>query len=60
MKLIYEILSNHSSDYVINNKKLNITIDNFCTDGHHAYNKVYELYKDNIQKHIPYPKLKPV
>jgi hypothetical protein len=51
-KMTYEILSNHSSDYIINNEQFNIIIDNLCTDGHHAYDKVYNTYKQYINKHI--------
>jgi DNA polymerase II small subunit/DNA polymerase delta subunit B len=51
-KMTYEILSNHSSDYTINNEQFNTTINYLCTDGHHAYDKVFNTYKDNIDKHI--------
>ena len=51
-KMTYEILSGHSSDYIINNEQLNTTINYLCTDGHHAYDKVYNTYKDNIKHHI--------
>jgi hypothetical protein len=34
-KIVYEILSNHSSSYIINNEQPNVIIDNLCTDGHH-------------------------
>ncbi|MDR0572175.1 MAG: hypothetical protein LBG48_04960, partial [Rickettsiales bacterium] len=47
-KMTYEILYGHSSDHVINNEQLNTIINYFCTDGHHAYDKVYNTYKNNI------------
>jgi IS1 family transposase len=51
-KIMHEILSDHSSDYVKYNEQLNTIIDYFCTDGHHAYDKVYNTYKQCINKHI--------
>jgi hypothetical protein len=51
-KMTYEILYNHSSDYIINNEKPNTIINYLCTDGHHAYDKVYNTYKQYIKKHI--------
>jgi hypothetical protein len=51
-KMTYEILYGHSSDYIINNEEPTIIIENLCTDGHHAYDKVYNTYKEYINKHI--------
>jgi IS1 family transposase len=51
-KMTYEILSGHGSDRLINNEQFNVTIENLCSDGHHAYDKVFDMYKNNINKHI--------
>lgn len=49
---MYEILSGHSSDYMEHNETFNTTIDNLCTDGHHAYDKVFKQYEPYIKNHI--------
>ncbi|GMO11425.1 MAG: hypothetical protein Ta2D_13660 [Rickettsiales bacterium] len=42
----------HSSNYCSYNEVLPNTITSLCTDGHHAYHRVYNAYKDNIKHHI--------
>ncbi|MDR1494911.1 MAG: hypothetical protein LBI29_02640 [Rickettsiales bacterium] len=51
-RLMYEVLSGHSSDHIEYNERLPVTIDYLCTDGHCAYDSVYKKYKSNIGKHI--------
>jgi hypothetical protein len=51
-KMIYEILSGHSSNYMKYNELFNTSMEYLCTDGHHAYHKVYNTYKQYIKKHI--------
>jgi IS1 family transposase len=43
---------NHSINKTYYNEKPTTTINYLCTDGHHAYNKVYERYKHHIKHHI--------
>jgi hypothetical protein len=50
--MTYEILYGHSIDSVINNEEPKATINYLCTDGHHAYDKVYNTYREHIGKHI--------
>lgn len=51
--IMYEILSGHSNSYTkYNETLLPITINYLCTDGHHAYNEVFNKYKNNIKHHI--------
>jgi hypothetical protein len=51
-KMMYEILYGHSMDSVDNNEEPKATINYLCTDGHHAYDKVYNSYKEYIGKHV--------
>ncbi|MDR2077382.1 MAG: hypothetical protein LBP39_00255 [Rickettsiales bacterium] len=51
-KIICEILYGHSSDHIEYGEKPKTIINYLCTDGHHAYDRVYNTYKDNIGHHI--------
>jgi IS1 family transposase len=51
-RMTQEILYNHSSDYTEYNEKPKATINYLCADGRHAYDKVYNTYKEYIGKHI--------
>jgi IS1 family transposase len=50
--MTYEILYGHNIDSVVYDEKPNTIINYLCTDGHHAYDKVYNTYKQYINKHV--------
>lgn len=51
---MYKIITNNEKLDIKRDKDKLTQIDYLCTDGHHAYNKVYNhsLFKDNIKYHI--------
>jgi hypothetical protein len=51
-KIMFEVLYGHTMDSIANDEKPNTTINYLCTDGHHAYDKVFNTYKQYIKKHV--------